>query len=93
MGVLLSPGAGLQSWRIWRRTNLPEYEVSSGIMPNVAFWALGGMLVSAFCLAAIPYTGGLVVVLSTGCPRDWRGPSIILLVAVARHHDRRATCR
>lgn len=68
LGALATLGAGLLSWRIWRRTSLPEDEVTSGAMPRVAFWALGGGLLSAFFLVAIVFTGGLAVVLPGACP-------------------------
>ncbi len=68
LGALATIGAGLLSWRIWRRTSLAEDEVSSGAMPRVPFWALGGVLLSAFFLFAIIITGGVTLALSTGCP-------------------------
>lgn len=68
LGVLVTMGAGLLSWHIWRRTSLPEDEVTTENMPRVPFWALGGMLVSGFCLIAIVLTGGLALALSTSCP-------------------------
>lgn len=68
LGALVTIGAGLISWRIWRWTSLPEDEVTFGDMPRVPFWALGGVLLSTFCLAGILYTGGLALVLSEGCP-------------------------
>lgn len=68
LGALATIGAGLIAWRVWRRTSLPQDEVTTGNMPRVPFWALGGLLVSAFCLFAIAFTGGLALVLSTDCP-------------------------
>jgi hypothetical protein len=67
LAALVTVASGLLSWRIWRRTSLPQDEVSTGNMPRVPFWALGGALLSAFFLAAIMLTGGLAIALSTGC--------------------------
>src|SRR5438309_1259435 len=50
LGALVTIAAGLLAWRIWRRTSLREDEVSAGSMPRVPFWALGGVLLSAFFL-------------------------------------------
>ena len=68
LGALVTMGAGLLSWRIWRQTSLPEDEVTTGNMPRVPFWALGGMLMSGFCLLALALTGGLALALSASCP-------------------------
>lgn len=67
VAVLLTGGAGLVSWRIWRRTSLPGDEVWEEQMPRVPFWALGGMLLGGFFLLAILYTGALALLLSTSC--------------------------
>lgn len=67
LAALVTTASGLLSWRIWRRTGLPQDEVSTGSMPRVPFWALGGALLSAFFLVAILFTGGVAVALSTGC--------------------------
>jgi hypothetical protein len=68
VGALVTLGAGLLSWRIWRQTSLPQDEVSVGNMPRVPFWALGGILLNAIFLPAIAYTGGVALLLSGGCP-------------------------
>lgn len=67
LGALLTIGAGLMSWHIWRRTSLRQDEVTSGSMPRVPFWALGGVLMSAFFLFGIVVTGAVALALSTGC--------------------------
>lgn len=67
VAALLTIGAGLLAWRIWRWTSLPGDEVDTEDMPRVPFWAMGGVLVSAFCLAGIVYTAGLALALSGGC--------------------------
>lgn len=67
LGALVTAAAGLLSWRIWRQTSLREDEVSSGAMPRVPFWALGGVWLSAFFLFAIVITGGLALALDTHC--------------------------
>jgi hypothetical protein len=68
LGAVATSTAGFMSWRIWRRTSLRADEVSSGTMPRVPFWALGGVLLSAFFLFAIAITGGISLALDTGCP-------------------------
>jgi predicted transporter len=68
LGALATIGAGLLAWRIWRRTSMPQDEVSDEGIPRVPFWALGGMLLSAFFLFGILITGGIGVTLSTACP-------------------------
>jgi hypothetical protein len=67
VGAVVTVGAGLLSWYIWRWTSLREDEVSTGNMPRVPFFAMGGVLVSAFCLFGIVTTGGLALALSGGC--------------------------
>jgi hypothetical protein len=67
LGALVTIGAGLVSWRIWRCTSLREDEVSTGNMPRVPFWALGGVLLCAFFLFAIVVNGVLTLALSTAC--------------------------
>src|SRR5689334_17846448 len=59
LGAVVTVAAGLRAWQIWRFTSLPEDEVSNEEMPRVPFWALGGILVSAFCLLGIAITGGM----------------------------------
>lgn len=68
LGALVTIGAGVMSWRIWRRTSMREDEVSTGNMPRVPFWALGGVLLSAFFVFGIAITGGIALALSTACP-------------------------
>lgn len=68
VGALLTIGAGLMSWSIWRKTSLSEDEVSVEHMPRVPFWALGGMLLAAFFLLSIVITGGTALLVSTSCP-------------------------
>lgn len=68
LGALATIASGFLSWRIWRRTSLREDEVSSGSMPRVPFWALGGVWLSGFFLFAILITGGLAFALGTRCP-------------------------
>jgi hypothetical protein len=66
-GAVMTIAAGYLSWRIWRWTSLREDEVSTGNMPFVPFFALGGTLLSAFFLFGIIITGVLALVLSTSC--------------------------
>ena len=68
MGALLTIGAGVVSWSIWRRTSLREDEVSVEQMPQVPFLALGGILLSGFFLLAIVMTSAMALVAGTSCP-------------------------
>lgn len=66
-GALVTIAGGYLSWRIWRWTSLRGDEVTTGNMPFVPFFALGGALLSAFFLFGILITGILALALSTNC--------------------------
>jgi hypothetical protein len=62
--------AGLTSWWVWRQTAIPETRATRGITASTRqapFWALGGMFLSLFSLAAIVVTGGTAIVLGGTC--------------------------
>lgn len=65
--ALVAAAAGLLSWHIWRQTGRPEQEQTTGSIPSVPFWALGGLFLSAVFFVAILLTGGLAVGLATAC--------------------------
>lgn len=65
--ALIAAAAALLSWHIWRQTGRPEEEQTTGSIPSVPFWALGGLFLSAVFFVAILLTGGLALGLATAC--------------------------